>query len=348
MSNKYTSIEPEKPMATIETVGGIEEINGATEIELVVVKGWRVVAKKKEFNVGDKCIYFVIGSIFPETYDKTLFLQNKPLKTKTILGSVSQGLVAPLYWIYDFDNTIDLNSLLDGDDVTKIMNIKKVVHAEEILQYKSDSTNIHFPSFIQKTDEERIQNCPHILDKLVDKEIVITRKEDGCSCTYFFNENKFGICSRNYQLLTVQKGGEHYFLMEKKYDIENKMRELGKNIAIQGEIIGPKISGNRMKLSSLSFKVFNIYDIDTGSYLDYDQVISICAELNLEKVLEIYKGIMNEEFNSVKKLLEFVETVKYYDDPKGFAEGIVIKSLTGYPRISFKVISNKYLVKYQL
>lgn len=122
-------------MALISRVVGRTFIEGADSIESVRVLGWNCVAKKEEFRVGDLCVYFVIGSIFPSDYERTLFLKDKPLKTKRMLGTLSQGLVAPLSWLEDFGrNPADF---VEGDDVTSLFGIMKAVEAEEASQYRS-------------------------------------------------------------------------------------------------------------------------------------------------------------------------------------------------------------------
>ena len=144
-------------------------------------------------------------------------------------------------------------------------------------------------------------------------------------------------------MLRSNPGNDHYFAMLDKFDIENKMRSLNMNIAIQGEIVGPKINGNKMKLKDYDFKVFNIWDIDNKRYLDWEVVEQITNTIGLNKVPVIYKGSLSPELASVKSLLQLAETIEY---DKGVpAEGIVIKTNNNENRQSFKAISNKYLLK---
>jgi hypothetical protein len=137
----------------------------------------------------------VIGSIFPESYARVDFLKGKPLKTKKILGALSQGLVAPLSWLTEDFGITDISHLKEGSDVTDIFQIMK--HVEEDNLNPEDGATSPLPSFIPKTEEERIQNIPYILDYIKNEPIVITRKEDGCSATYAFKDGRFFICSRN-------------------------------------------------------------------------------------------------------------------------------------------------------
>lgn len=128
-----------------------------------------------------------------------------------------------------------------------------------------------------------------------------------------------------------------------KFDMESKMRNLDKNYAIQGETVGPKINGNKLKLKDFDFRVFNIYDIDNRRYLSWDKVVEITDELGLNRVPELFRGIYTDEMATVQYLLKFAEELEYA--PKVPAEGIVIKNNGHLKRRSFKAISNKFLLK---
>lgn len=389
------SVTPDRTMASIVMINDIKEISGANSIELAVINGWQCVVKKGEFKIGDFGVYICIDSI-PDLNDPNFsFMKEKNLKrvkTMKMMGEISQGLLGPLSWLESRNCPID--NLKEGDDVTTQMGITKYVEPEEFEQYngfdRSESENIRFPSSVPKTDEERLQNKPKFINDILGKTIVITRKEDGCSCTFMvrnFNcetdlpnqsdqpnqssdvAKKFDICGRNF-VLTGSKGDPstaHYFVAEKKYNIENNLLEYcnknNKQLAIQGEIVGPKINSNKLKLSEISFRVFNIYDIDNSKYLDYDQVLNLCQILGLETVPELWRGLA-DDFNPnnnltlleminqpnqkiqniIKIFLDFADSICY--NPGEVAEGIVIKTVNGHDRrVSFKVISNKFLLQ---
>lgn len=346
---KYGTI-PDRCMAQIVTVDEIVPIENADNIELAKVLGWQCVVKKQEFKVGDMAIYVCIDSVLDQTNPNFAFLEGKRLKTKKLRGEISQGLLGQLSWL---DGILDSTNIKIGDDVTSALNIMKYVVPEEGHQYSNhQGKKSTFPSFVPKTDEERIQNIPKIFDKIKDNQIVITRKEDGTSTTYVYKKTgetngDFFPCSRNFKLSREDHESKKilpfYFQMVDDFDIENGMRKLGLNIAIQGEIVGPGVNGNRLKLGKYDYRVFNIWDIDAQKYLDWDQVIAITDTLNLHRVPVLYRGPLIEEYANVKNLLKFAEEQMYGKNIP--AEGIVIKTDGANVRYSFKVISNKYLLK---
>ena len=354
-----SSIEADRVLAQIVKILEINSIEKADAIELATVLGWNVVIKKGDFKVGDLVIYFSIDSVLENTMEYCKFLDGKPLKTKKMRGVISQGLLGPLQWINFHNNSIDISQLKEDDDVTEILNVKKYVHPTEEYNYNLSATGRSpFPQFVPKTDEERIQNMPVKLKKIFDNNynVVITKKFDGTSSTYVYykpinNEKdvneKFLICSRNNVIINVEDNSmTHYFDIEKKYKIEEKMKELGKNIAIQGEICGPKIGGNKLKLKEREYFVFNIYDIENKKYLLWNEVVELSKKLGVNTVDVIYYGKLQQELSNIKNLLDFTDKQTY--SCGDIAEGIVVKTDDINDRISFKVISNKFLLKHNI
>lgn len=340
--------------AKIVKILQVSQIEGAEKIELAGVLGWQVVVKKDEFKVGDLGVYFSIGSLLPSSNSVFSFLQDKPLKTRKIMGAISQGLLLPLS-CFMFEE-----ELQEGQDVTELLKVTKYIPKEEESVYQNGQTGKErkntFPSYVPKTDEERVQNIPKVLNTLKDVPVVITQKYDGTSTTFIFlanneteNKETFKICGRNFWLENRDKSTEHYFAIAERYGVKEGMEKLGKNLAIQGEIVGDKINNNRLKYpaKNIDFFVFNIYDIDNSRYLLWEELVEICDILKLKTVPLVYQGVFKDEWTSVDSLLALSNSQEY--SPGVYAEGIVLKSNSSlFPRFSCKVISNNYLLKHNL
>lgn len=357
MNDYIYGIEPNRCMAQIVRVDGLSIIEGMQNIELAYVLGWQCIVKKNDFKVGDLAIYFCIDSILDPNHPNFKFLAGKRLKTKKMFDTLSQGLLGPLTWLTDYDNSIDLSKIKLGDDVTNILRVKKYIVTSELQQY---SQQRNYPNFVPKTDEEPIQNTPKILNELINRDVVITRKEDGTSTTFVYcnfihkspydiydHNSNFLICDRNKILSNNDpidlKSASHYFEINNKFKIEEKMKRLGRNIAIQGEIVGPKINKNKLKLETNDFRVFNIWDIDHQQYLNWENVEDITNKLQLNRVPVVYKGKFKKEMATIPALLKMAEDLEYVKNVP--AEGLVVKTNSGDNRYSFKVVSNKYLIK---
>lgn len=368
-AHKRNCMEPDRPMATIVKITQIEPIPEADKIELVSILGWKCVVQKNIFNVGDLCIYFSIDSVLDPNNEHTSFFQGKPLKTKKIRGVLSQGLIGHINWLPS--NII----YEEGTDVTTIMNVKKYVNNEELTVYDDSDKKQRMPEYVPKTDEDRVQNCKKVLKELVGKNVVVTRKEDGTSTTFIFKDGIFSTFGRNFCIDPNDKSA-YYNIVRKQFDVEQKMTNFGKNIAIQGETVGPKIGKNRLNLTGYDFRVFNIYDIDNSYYMSWDDVEQICTILKLNTVPVVYKGVFTELDSNIPYLLKKANMMKYSDtlpiqsdslineevinapevkyDKKDKniypCEGFVVKTNYGkeHERHSFKVISNEYLLFYGL
>lgn len=336
----------ERKLVTLRKISEVHPIENADNIERVVIDGWNVVSRKGEFKKGDDCVYFEIDSLLPEE-ERYEFLRKsswKPalqkfrLKTAKLRGVISQGLVLPL-------SSFDLNfsNYNTGDDLTEVLGVEK--YEPPIPAELGGDVKGNFPYFIPKTDEERVQNVPDIIARHPNTEFVITEKIDGTSSTFYVKDGEFGFCGRNWEFKLETENT--YKKIAGMYNLEEKMSSLSKSIAIQGEIAGPSIQKNKYKLDNHKLFVYHAYDIDNQRYYDHDEFMALCKEIGVETVpvLEIRKldGIIFDE------LLAMADgESKLYKTKR---EGIVIKSRvektdpeTG--RLSFKVISNKFLMKH--
>lgn len=212
---------------------------------------------------------------------------------------------------------------------------------------KAGPTN-SFPSFLRKSDEERIQNYFNkatFQEKIRDVIFECTMKLDGSSASYYFNKGEFGLCSRNNK--RGLEDGSHFAYIAKKYSLPTLLEQYGRNIQILGELMGPKIQGNRESLPVYEYYVFNIFDIDKQVMLGRTarkQVLKDLADMNLAPPLKEvpYLGEYNvkDSFPTLESLLTFAEGPSLNHPTR---EGVVFKARDG--SFSFKVISNKFLLK---
>ena len=85
--------------------------------------------------------------------------------------------------------------LNEGTDVTELLGIQK--YEPPIPAQLGGKVKGNFPSFIRKTDEERVQNLVKDYMKWVEYGILFyaTEKLDGTSATYYLYDGEFGVCS---------------------------------------------------------------------------------------------------------------------------------------------------------
>ena len=333
----------ERKLATIRQISDLSPIEGADKIELATVGGWKVVvAKDVGHRIGDLVIYCEIDSFLP-IRDEFEFLRKSSykkmvdgtegfrLKTIRLRGQISQGLILPLK-----DIQLPNKDLLKvGMDVTSELGIVK--YEPPIPAELAGKVKGLFPSFLRKTDEERIQNLTSEYEEFKKHKFYVTEKLDGSSATFYYKDGVFGVCSRNLELLETE--GNTFWKVARELDLENKMRDFGVNISVQGELIGVGIQGNPYKIKGQTVRFFNLFDIDLQEYHSFNMMKSTLMIMGLEMV-----PVVDEYFtlpDTVEELLNYADN-KSLLNPDFDREGVVIRTLDR--RVSFKVISNKFLI----
>jgi RNA ligase (TIGR02306 family) len=337
-----------RKLAKIVKIDELNPIEGADAIECAVVGGWKVVAQKGLYNVGDLAVYFEIDSWIPTELAPFLSKGKEPrefegvkgerLKTIKLRGQLSQGLLMPLAEINKFFEVTPHWS--EDEDLTEILNIQK--WEKPINAQLAGVCRGNFPSLIPKTDQERVQNLKKEIAAAQNDVFEITEKCEGSSMTVYRmvvdGEMTFGVCSRNMDLKETE--GNSFWATARKDDIEAKMTAVDEfwSFAIQGELIGPNIQGNIYGLKEPKFVVFDVYDIQAGEYLPPDARRELIARMGLNHV-----PVLNERYTLTQTVDEIIASAEGQSTlAKVEREGIVFKQAMG--GFSFKAISNKYLL----
>lgn len=211
-----------------------------------------------------------------------------------------------------------------------------------------------WPAWIKKTDEERVQNMPWILENK--NPWIATEKIDGTSTTFAikrgkkpFEKDEFYICSRNVVFDTPEKGCYYdtnvYTEMAEKYNIKEVLTTLlsifpcADYIIIQGETYGAGIQKRDYSKKDHDFMAFNLIMSHTGRWNTVD----------MEELLKKYNipcvPIVDDNFilpDTVDELLDYATGASVVDGK--MREGIVFRALDGVQ--SFKAVSNEFLLKY--
>jgi hypothetical protein len=382
-------INDKRALAYTTRVGEISKIEGADNIELISVLGWKVIAKIGEFHEGDLCVYFEIDSKLPEK-EWSEFMRSKHFKVKTMklgkFGVISQGLALPIS-VFDVEipneENADVTDLLgvtysveednarkNGDPNAKYKamasrkpNIFKQPWARWMMKRewgrrimffffgKKKDNPRGFPTFISKTDEERVENQPWRIGD--GKTYLCTEKLDGTSCTYALERKgkkkfEFYVCSRNVRQADEKQECYHdhniYWDLAFKYDIERHLRDFLddcpelKWVCIQGEGVG-SVQGNPLKLTEDDLYVFNFKDSSMGRYPSKDgkEIIELWGMKWVPILGEVQMPDTMEE-------LKQLATGKSVVNPNVMREGLVYRSLDGSD--SFKNVSREYLLKH--
>ena len=331
----------ERKLASVVKIVDIQPIPNADAIVVASVKGWKVVVKRDEFKVGDLAVYYEIDSFLPvrpqfEFLRKSSFKrmgssEGFRLKTIKLRGQLSQGLLTPI--------PEGITNPKEGDDLTDALDIIK--YEPPIPAQLAGKIKGKFPSFIPKTDETRIQNFESDIGFLpVGERVYVTEKLDGTSFTCYFNNGVFGVCGRNWEL--TETTDNSLWRMANMLELKDKLTKYGKNIALQGELIGAGINGNLYGLSDHKLYFFTGYDIDKGRRMFFDELewLLFRLEVPMVPVLEKYGYTLPTE-NLVDSMLQYAEGKSVLNMGVD-REGVVVRGLER--EFSFKAISNTYLL----
>ena len=381
-------INDKRALAYIVTVDEIKSIEGYDRVEYARTNGWWVIISKNDnLKVGDKCVYFEVDSKVNADDERFAFLEKRSYKIKTqkMCKVISQGLLMPLSLFPEFkdyqvyrDVTEDLkvtyavdedNARKNGDPNAKYKSmvarkpkIFKTKWARWLMKRewgrklmflifgrKKDNPR-GFPSFIKRTDEERVENQPWRIGD--GKTYIVTEKLDGTSCTYALkrkgrNKFEFYVCSRNVRQQDENLKTYHdhniYWDLAFKYSIEECLKQyltMHKDVdwvCIQGEGVG-SVQGNPLKLAEDDLYIFNFIDSKNGRYPSTESKILVESLWGLKWVPILGEFKLPDTMEELKE----IATGKSIVNPDVMREGLVYRSLDG--KDSFKNVSREYLL----
>ena len=222
---------------------------------------------------------------------------------------------------------------------------------------KKKDKKSEWPTWVVKTDEERIQNLVHMIPTFQNEKWIPTEKIDGTSTTFTMKrgkrgKNDFFICSRNVVFDKPDKKCFYetnvYTEMAEKYDIENVLKSIldeNKNllfVTIQGETYGEGVQKRDYSIKGHDFMAFNLI------FGDANGVPTRKNPIDMSSILSSYKIPCVPFFDPIElpdtcdEILALAEGASAIDGlPR---EGLVFRTLDGCR--SFKAVDNGFLLKY--
>lgn len=216
--------------------------------------------------------------------------------------------------------------------------------------------NRTFPDFIKRTEENRIQNVLKQVKKwgsLPGEVFICWEKLDGQSLTaycikekgLFSDKMKFGVCSRNIHYPESVDNNWWNYINETQ--IQRSLTDycMANDVeyAIQGELIGEGIQGNKYNIQGRKLYLFSIWDIREQKYLNTNEKIKVAQYLNIDTVPILNSvDVVNMNIDGWQEQATFMSNI----NGEVLAEGIVVRSLKDDSK-SFKVVSNEWLLKYK-
>lgn len=333
--------EQTRKLVSRKRIDSLSPIIDADRIEVAHIGGWNVIVGKGEFQEGEEIFYFETDSMLPLDCPVFEFLRSRGvkvldgkeyhrLKAMKMRGVVSDGLIMPLtileHFVPDPEERYNIEQSVFTKHFGDFSELFGVVKYEDPVLAKLAGKMSAFPSFIVKTDEERVQNLSnlvkHIAEHAENGEWYATEKIDGTSCTIYatvLNDGsvKTGVCSRNYEIEEDDENvywqiAKSEFIQEKGCDPESPLNYLArlaqanvktklddptKNVSfvLQGEIFGEGIQSNSLGAKGHHIRFFNfilngrrclLRDTQTVFPHIYEHWVPVLTDLRLPKTME--------------------------------------------------------------
>jgi len=343
-----------RKLASVRIVTDIKAIPEKDRIVQYDLDGWKVIDQKDKYSIGDLVVYLEPDSFVPTSLVPFLTKEGKNPKTfanisgeilKTVKfgGAISQGLILD-------KSKVNPDDLVEGNDLTETYQIYK--YEAPIKGFRGgNNPKGDFPYFIRKTAQNRVQNIKNYLvpAREAKEEFEVTRKLHGMSMTVYNVNSDVSVCSHNVDL--KDSHNNVFWNQAKELDLIEALKNhwimTGKDLAIQGELIGLGCCNNQYNLAGNAFYVFDIFDIKEQRYLLPSERYAKIKDLEnagareLESVPIYYKSCTLDYFSKDNIINEMLEVADIEYKLTGH-EGFVYKSLGR--DFSFKVVSNLWLV----
>ena len=344
-----------RKLVSIRKIHKIEQIPYYPALSEYHVDGWTIVDQSCKYKEGELVVFFEPDTALPVD-PRFEFLpvvdvdgeKRHLITVQKIRGKYSQGIILPLEMFPEIRNPCEGMPVADiiGAEKYEPSNIANTSYVK-----KGD-----FPAFLIKSDQPRIQDFPQYFTEFYDSEFEETEKIDGTSVTIYLHRGEFGICAREYEVNIPESPKYIGVMVASKINLEKAMRQVGDNFAVQCEGIGPNI---QVKLYPYPYSTLFVYDIiDTTTVKKlppaermeiYNNLFGTLQKINTKKVAKYFGHVpvlrpsvkIFHECPTIEKLLSHADGQSVITNAP--REGLVYKGVN--VPISFKAISNKYLVE---
>jgi RNA ligase (TIGR02306 family) len=363
-------MENQNSVCYVGVIGEVKPIEGADNIELVVVNGWNAITKKGEHKEGDLVVVATTDAIIPQQLSDNMGVTNYlrkggRVRTVKLRGVYSECLIIPMKYVKgkgvkDIPGT-DLMETLGIFKYEPPVKMMALSNGKKVRYHQNPNFHIYY----------KFPNMKNVPDMFTEEdEVVISRKFHGTNARYgivrkkklslwdkvrkFFG-NEWVEFEYVYGSHNVEKGSDSQGFYDTDvwrevaddYQIRKKLwthvkdtyypEELTKGFIIYGEIYGKGIQKNYdYGLDEIRFAGFDV-EVD-GEYQPHITEKAHFNCLELPRVTELYVGKWSKEQQDKFVFNNFIYGTKVPH------EGVVVKSVSGERSKVAKVINPDYLI----
>jgi RNA ligase (TIGR02306 family) len=352
----------------VGAIGEVRPIEGADNIELVMINGWNAITKKGEYKVDDLVVVATTDAVIPQKLSDGLNVtsylrKGQRVRTIKLRKVYSECLIIPIGFVPE-------KYKYDGSDCMELLEVFKYEPPVKMIQL-SGGRKIKYsqnPNFHIYYKFPNLKNVPEMFNE--DDIVTVTRKLHGTNARFgIVKKKKLSIFDRvkklfgnkwvNYEYVlgshNVEKGSEsqgfystdvwktisdNYKIKDRLWDYVKKYGSpdyLGDGLIIYGEIYGHGIQKNYdYGLTDIKFAGFDV-ELN-GDYQPYYGERNVFQSLGLPRVEVLYLGTWSKEKQDKYVFNNNIEGTKVPH------EGVVVKSVTGDRHKVGKVINPDYTI----
>lgn len=263
-------------------LGKIGDHPNADRLEITnIYSGYPCIVQKGLWKPGDRAVYISIDALVPMSNPMFSFLDSgkgrefERIKAKKLRGIFSMGILVPADPKWEV-----------GQNVSHELGIKKYV--PELNEDFNNGINIKDPGFIPVyTDICGLRKYSHIIQP--GEEVMITEKLEGENARYVYYQDQLWIGS--HRKIKVPGRQTRWGLVAETHGLEEKL-STHPGMILYGETYG-YTRNFPYDVSEPSLRVFDVFDIRAGKYLNCDDAIAFVEKIGLSFVPVLYRGPWN-------------------------------------------------------
>lgn len=298
-----------------------------------------VIFKENQYKEGDLVSYIPYDTVCPDT-DVFSFLGNKkrirPMRLRNVF---SEGILVPAP-----------EGFKEGDSVVEYYGLQKFEYEEEVAGRSEEDCEKN-PSGFQLPYYD-LENLRKYVNRFTEGEtVLISEKIEGENCAIIHDGERVWVKSRN--LFKKESEYSHWWAPILRMNLKEKLAKypmfafFGENYGrvkhFPYDTIQVRNSQNNLVREN-KIRIFDIYNVKTFKFLEYDEVKSICVDVGFYTAPELYLGPWKED-KSLYALAEEKSKIGNH-----LSEGFVIRSVpnTFDPYINGKKICKLKGMAYQI
>jgi RNA ligase (TIGR02306 family) len=288
-------MENQNSVCYVGRIGEVKPIEGADNIELVLVGGWNAITKKGEYQVGDLVVVATTDAVIPQALSDLMGVTNylrkgQRVRTVKLRGVYSECLLIPFKYL---EPRSMVNNVFEGDDMMVVLRVTKYEPPVKMVTMGDGVKKVKYhqnPNFRVYYKFPNQKNVPDMFND--EDEVVITRKLHGTNGRFgIVRKKKLSLWDRVRKFFgnewvsfdfvvgshNVEKGSDSqgfydtnvWETIANKYDIRAKLWEhikdtyepssLTEGFVIYGEIYGAGIQKNyEYGLTDVKFAGFDV------------------------------------------------------------------------------------------